>query len=209
MRLPSITESLRGVEHWRERAKDTLSSNFSEPVAHILATAGITPNKVTVAGAVLSVGAGCVIANGHPVTGGLLVLASGVMDVLDGALARVTGRQTRFGAVMDSTLDRVSEAAVLCGLAIMYTGIHSTSLVLLVYATLVGSVLVSYVRARAEGLGVDCKVGIFTRSERMIIMVAGLLLNLVPPALVILSLFSYVTVAQRLAHIRRATADDS
>ena len=121
MRLPSGAKNLGGAEYWRERARQTLTSNFSEPAARILAAAGLSPNKVTVAGTALSIGAGCVIAAGHPVTGGLLVLASGVMDVLDGALARVTDQQTRFGAVLDSTLDRVSEAAVLGGLLIMYT----------------------------------------------------------------------------------------
>ncbi|MFQ5933068.1 MAG: CDP-alcohol phosphatidyltransferase family protein [Dehalococcoidia bacterium] len=208
MMSPPGSRPFLNAKALRAQAKEALLERFAEPAARLLSQTGLTPNKVSVIGGALSLAAGHTISRGHLFTGGVLVLAAGAMDVLDGALARATGKKTRFGAVLDSTLDRVSEAAVLFGLLVLYTGAGSTPLVLLVYGTLVGSLLVSYIRARAEGLDITCDVGILTRAERTIIMALGLLLGKVPPALVTLALFSYITAAQRLLQVRRATAGD-
>ncbi|MEE9199680.1 MAG: CDP-alcohol phosphatidyltransferase family protein [Dehalococcoidia bacterium] len=209
MRLPPEPRSPWIAYEWRAKARQALSSGFSDPLAHLLAATGLSPNQVTVAGGLLNLGAGLAISRGYLTAGGVLVLAAGVLDLLDGALARVTGRKTKFGAVLDSTMDRLSEAAVLFGLLVLYTGLRSTPMVLLVYATLVGSVLVSYIRARAEGLGISCEVGVLTRAERTIIMALGLLLGQVFPALLTMALLSYVTAGQRLMHVRRATRNES
>ncbi|MFQ5872823.1 MAG: CDP-alcohol phosphatidyltransferase family protein [Dehalococcoidia bacterium] len=209
MTSPSEPSGLWSTQAWREKARRVLYSGVVDPAAHLLAGTGLTPNKVTLAGGALSVAAGLAVSRGYLFAGGVLVLASGALDLLDGALARVMGKKSKFGAVLDSTLDRVSEASVLFGLLVLYTGIGSTPRVLLVYGTLVGSVLVSYIRARAEGEGVDCRVGVLTRSERTIIMALGLLLGRVPPALLTLALLSYVTAGQRLLHVRRVAAEES
>ena len=156
---------------------------------------------LTITGFVVSLGAAAAVAMGHLLTGGLLILLSGVFDLLDGALARIKKQTTPFGALLDSTLDRLSEAALLFGLLLFYVWQTSTPEVILIYLTLVGSVMVSYIRARAEGLGMECKVGLFTRAERVIILALGLLLNQVFIALCILALFTYITLTQRIFYI--------
>ena len=189
----------------RKKAKETLTRNFTEPVAGLLAGLGISPNKVTIAGALLGMAAGHTIARGHQKRGGLLVLAAGMMDALDGALARLTGESTKFGLVLDATLDRFSEGAALSGLLIQYARKGATFKTFLVYGTLLGSVLVSYIRARSESVGISCDVGVLTRSERTIILALGLLLGRVRLALWVLSVLSYLTALQRLLEVRRAS----
>jgi len=157
----------------------------------------------------LNIVAAYVIATGHFLLGGVLILGSGLFDLLDGALARLTKRTTRFGAVLDSTVDRVSEAATLCSLLIWYVPQDGASVeTVLILVVLVGSFLVSYIRARAEGLGWQCQVGLFTRAERVIVLAIGLLLNRiwvhsVFVALCVLAVFVSVTVVQRLAYLRK------
>jgi CDP-diacylglycerol--glycerol-3-phosphate 3-phosphatidyltransferase len=150
----------------------------------------------------LNIVAAYVIATGHFLLGGVLILGSGLFDLLDGALARFTKRTTKFGAVLDSTVDRVSEAATLCGLLIWYVAREGATLeIVLILAVLIGSFLVSYVRARAEGLGWQCQVGLFTRAERVIVLAVGLLINQIFVALCILAVFVFVTVVQRLVYL--------
>jgi CDP-diacylglycerol--glycerol-3-phosphate 3-phosphatidyltransferase len=157
----------------------------------------------------VSVGAGVLIVTGHLFAAGFVVLAAGFFDILDGALARSTNRVTRFGAVLDSTLDRLAEAVILIGLLVVYAREPAVAEVALVSVTLIGSQLVSYVRARAEGLGLQCEVGIFTRAERVVVLVLGLLLSQFDYALIIalaiILVFSYVTVGQRLFHVWQQT----
>lgn len=196
------------VTDWRTRAKSLLTQRFSEPAAQLFAATGLTPNKVTIAGGFLSLGAGYLAGRGHLTGAGALVVASGALDLVDGTLARLTGRKTRFGAVLDSTIDRLGEAAVLFGLLALYSGLGDTSKVLLVFATMVGSLLTSYIKARAEGVGIECNVGILTRGERVVIMALGLLLGQVPAALWTLALLSYVTAGQRLLQVKRAAGEE-
>ena len=129
------------------------------------------------------------------------------LDLVDGAMARLTGKQSKFGAVLDSTFDRLGEAAALFGLLALYSGLGNTPYVLLVFAAMFGSVLVSYIKARAEGEGIDCNVGLLSRGERVVLLGLGLLINQVPAVLVILTFFSYVTAAQRLWRVKKATEE--
>jgi len=186
-----------------------LASRITSPIVGILRRSGITPNTLTLTNLTLNIAAAYVIATGHFLLGGVLILGSGLFDLLDGALARLTKRTTRFGAVLDSTVDRVSEAATLCGLLIWYVPQEGASVkIVLILVVLTGSFLVSYIRARAEGLGWQCQVGLFTRAERVIVLAIGLLLNRiwvhsVFVALCVLAVFVSVTVVQRLAYLRK------
>ncbi|MGI8826068.1 MAG: CDP-alcohol phosphatidyltransferase family protein [Chloroflexota bacterium] len=173
---------------------------MAEVVARPLARHGVTPNAITVAGFVFNVVTAGVIAKGHLSTGGALLFLAGLFDMLDGALARVTSRQSDFGAFLDSLLDRYSEAAVLLALIFQFTVRHQTASVLLVYVVAVGSILISYARARAEGLGLDATVGIVPRPERVLILGIGLLFQerTTLAALVILAVLTHLTALQRL-----------
>ncbi|OGO24266.1 MAG: hypothetical protein A2144_06140 [Chloroflexi bacterium RBG_16_50_9] len=129
--------------------------------------------------------------------------------MLDGALARTTNRVTRFGGVLDSTIDRLSEAVLLLSLLVIYTRGAQVVENLLVGAALVGSLMVSYIRARVETLGIACRVGLLTRPERVIILALGLLLNQLNFAMVsavaLIALLSFFTVGQRLLYAWRQT----
>ncbi len=131
--------------------------------------------------------------------------------MLDGALARLTGRVTRFGAVLDSTLDRLSEAVLLLALIYVFAREQQTAWIVLTGVALLGSLMISYIRARIEGLGVECKAGLFTRPERVILLALGLLLSGIEYALVVaiglLALFSFVTVVERLIFAWRHLKD--
>ena len=176
----------------------------------LLSKTRLTPNALTLIGFSLSGAAAAVIAREYLLLGGVLVLLSGVFDMFDGPLARATGQTTKFGAILDSICDRLGEAAVFLGLLIMY--VHNGSVLepILIYTTFVGSVMVSYVRARAEGLGLKCEVGVFTRAERVVLLALGLILThwIDKAMLVILCILTgltLVTVLQRVLHVRRET----
>jgi len=161
-------------------------------------------------GLLVSFGAAAAVALDHLLIGGLVLLFSGVFDLLDGPLARAKGRSTKFGAMLDSSLDRLSEAAVLLGILIYYANQKSTWETSLPYVTFVGSVMVSYLRARAEGLGLRCEVGVFTRAERVIVLATGLAIGqwveeAVLISLGILAALAFLTVVQRLVHVQQLT----
>jgi len=178
-----------------------LAYRITNPIVGILSKSGITPNALTLINLALNIVAAYVIATNHLVLGGVLVLVSGLFDLLDGALARFTKQTTKFGAILDSTVDRISEAAILCGLLILYLGRGGRLEIVLIFAVLIGSFLVSYVRARAEGLGWQCQVGLFTRAERVIVLAIGLLINQIFIALCVLVAFVFITVVQRLVYL--------
>lgn len=190
--------------------RKTVANRVTEPAVWLLARTSITPNAVTWAGFLLAIGAAALVITEHLVVAGILVLIAGFLDILDGALARRTNQTTRFGAILDSTLDRFSEAVLLLGILVLYARDQSFAQILLVGAALVGSQLVSYIRARAEALGLECEAGLFTRTERVIVLALGLLLSQVVDyalliALAIIVVFSFVTIVQRLIHIGRQT----
>ncbi|MBE0430742.1 MAG: CDP-alcohol phosphatidyltransferase family protein [Dehalococcoidia bacterium] len=188
-----------------------LALRITDPIVAVLSRSGITPNALTFINLALNIVAAVVIARGHFLLGGALVLIAGLFDLLDGALARLTGQASRFGAVLDSVVDRLSEAAILSGLLIWYVSHHGAVLeVLLILVVLTGSFLVSYIRARAEGLGWQCQVGLFTRAERVIVLALGLLIGQVFVALWVLVVFVSITVTQRLIHLwKQARTDGS
>ncbi len=186
-----------------------LAERFTTPAAKLLSKTGVTPNMLTVMGFLVSIAAAVLIAKEYFLAGGLVVLFAGAFDLLDGPVARVTGKTTKFGGFLDSTLDRLSEAAVLAGVLAYYTFFaQGTWEPLLAYGCFVGSVMVSYLRARAEGLGIKCDVGIFTRAERVVFMSAGLMFGqrfdlAIPIMLGIITALAFVTVIQRLLHVQR------
>jgi len=181
-----------------------LAYRITDPMVRILSKSGITPNALTFINLALNIVAAYVIATGHLLLGGVLVLVAGLFDLFDGALARFTKQTTRFGAILDSVADRISEAAILCGLLIWYIPQEEASLeIVLIFVVLIGSFLVSYIRARAEGLGWQCQVGLFTRAERVIVLAIGLLINQIFIALCVLVIFVFITVVQRLIYLRK------
>jgi len=189
--------------------RKTLAYRFTEPIVRLLSKTPITPSTITWFGFFLTVGAAIFIITEHILVAGLVVLIAGFSDMLDGALARYTNQATRFGAVLDSTLDRLSEAVLLIGILALYAREQSITGILLVGATLTGSLLVSYIRARAEAQGLECPVGLFTRPERVIVLALGLLLNQVDNALIIalaiIVVLSFFTAGQRLVYVWKQT----
>jgi len=189
--------------------RKTIAYRFTEPVARLVARTAITPTAITWLGFLLAVGAATLIITGHLFAAGLVVLIAGFFDMLDGALARHTGRASRFGAILDSTLDRLAEAVVLLGILVLYAREQLLAQTLLVGVTLFGSFLVSYIRARAEAIGLKCQVGLFTRPERVIVLALGLLLNQIAyvlvAALAIIAVFSFITAGQRLLYVWQQT----
>jgi CDP-diacylglycerol--glycerol-3-phosphate 3-phosphatidyltransferase len=178
---------------------------FVEPIARLIGRTGVSPNVVTLTGAVLNVGVAWILAQGYMRIGGLLIPLVGLFDALDGTLARLTERRSRFGAFLDSTMDRFSEAILYLGLLFFYTQYGARQEILLIYATIVGSLMVSYARARAEGLGLDCKVGLLTRLERTIVLTVALILDQMSVALWILAILTNFTAFQRMYHVWKAT----
>ena len=182
---------------------------LTEPAVRLLDKTSVTPNAITWFGFLLAVGAAVLIIKEHLFAAGFLVLISGFFDILDGALARRINRTTRFGAILDSTLDRLSEAVLLLGILVLYAREQSFTPILLVGIALLGSLMVSYTRARAEALGVECQIGLFTRAERVIVLALGLLLSQIAGALVIalaiIVVFSFFTIGQRLVYVWQQT----
>jgi CDP-diacylglycerol--glycerol-3-phosphate 3-phosphatidyltransferase len=154
-----------------------LPRQVTSPIVSVLAWAGVTPNMLTVAQLVGGIVAGLVIATGHLVEGGVLLIASAFLDALDGTLARTTGKATAFGAVFDSVIDRLFEGAVLGGVLYFYVDRGQKAEAVVTFAAMVGSLCVSYVRARAEGVGISLYDGIFTRVTRLLALTAGLILS--------------------------------
>jgi CDP-diacylglycerol--glycerol-3-phosphate 3-phosphatidyltransferase len=147
----------------------------TEPVVKPLAAAGVTPNMLTVLGLAGNGVAAYFAAEGQFIAAGVIVLLASALDMYDGALARATGQATPFGAVFDATLDRISEALVLFGLLVYFSERGERTEELLIFVAVTGSILVSYVRARAEIIGLTLREGAFTRFERVALMGIGLI----------------------------------
>ena len=173
-----------------------------DPLADGLVRLGPTANAVTLSGCVGTVLVSVLlVAHGRFFWGGTLFALSSAVDALDGTLARRSSGPTAFGAFLDSVLDRVSESAVLLALAWWYLGQDQTTYVLLAYVALTGSFLVSYARGRAESLGIACKVGLFTRVERCILLIAGMVLNRTELMLWILAIGAMATALHRVIYV--------
>ncbi len=163
----------------------------------------VTPNQVTIAGTVLNVAAAALVVADHLIYAGVVFLIAGCFDMLDGALARLAQRVTPFGAFLDSTLDRVSEGVVLAAIAYLLATEGRAIDAALVVLALLGGILVSYTRARAESLGVECRVGLMSRPERVILIALGLFFNVLPYVIYIMLALTIVTVIQRVVHTYR------
>jgi CDP-diacylglycerol--glycerol-3-phosphate 3-phosphatidyltransferase len=179
--------------------------HFAEGMVGGLAGLGVTPNMLTIAGFLLNVAVGIVLAAGYITLGGVLVLIVGLMDTFDGALARTSGQVSIFGGFLDSTLDRYSEAVIFLGLLVWYSPAGNLQINVLIYAAIVGSLMVSYARARAEGLGLDCEVGLVPRPERIALLGLGLIVGQVIAVLWVLAILTNVTAIQRIWHVRNLT----
>jgi CDP-diacylglycerol--glycerol-3-phosphate 3-phosphatidyltransferase len=186
------------------------SRQFAIAPALFLGRLGLTPNALTVIGAVLTACVGILIAQGWFIAAGLGLWLFSATDTLDGALARATNRVSVFGAFLDSVCDRCAEAAIFLGLVWWYQSSGNTRGVVLAYLALVGSLMVSYARARAEGVGVQiAEVGWFQRPERIIALGVGLLAAAFVPfvlevVLALLAILTAVTVVQRVRHVAAA-----
>ncbi len=189
----------KGMQDWGRRVAAAIVTPF--------AASGITPNMLTVIGLLLSLFTAGVIATGHVSLGGILLLFAGIFDTFDGALARVTGKASTFGAFFDSTLDRIAEAGIGLGLLLYYTSRQDVRGATLLYLVIIGSLMISYARARAEGLELECKVGLMARPERVIILGIGLILGPTVTLWVLglLAVTTWFTVIQRIAHIWRVS----
>ncbi len=177
---------------------------LTDPIVGALAGVGITPNMLTLAGVLGSAGAAFLAARGDFLPAGIVMLAAGSLDMLDGALARATGKATRFGSVFDAVMDRVSEAAVLFGLLYYFSERGGREEELLIFAAVAASFLVSYTRARAEIVDIPLREGLFGRAERVLLLGVGLIIGeatetAVTVALWFLAIAAGATAIQRLA----------
>jgi CDP-diacylglycerol--glycerol-3-phosphate 3-phosphatidyltransferase len=186
-----------------------------EPVVEYLARRRVNPNVITTVGTACTISAAVIYAYGHISIAGWVLGLTAIFDVLDGVVARRTGRETTFGAFYDSTLDRVSDGAVLAGLTVFYstdTARHSVPMVVVCLGAIMGTFLTSYTRARAEALGIHAKVGLIQRAERVVLLSApqaffglafdGLVLKAI---IILLAVTSWITAVQRIAFVHRAT----
>jgi CDP-diacylglycerol--glycerol-3-phosphate 3-phosphatidyltransferase len=180
---------------------------YAEAPARWLGSLGLTPNALTIVGSMLTASVGLLVAQGWFIAAGLCLWLFSAADTLDGALARATNRVTVFGAFLDSVCDRYAEAAVFFGVVWYYQWTANARGLALAYLALVGSLMVSYARARAEGVGLQAaEVGWFQRPERIITLGLGLLIAAVAPvalelALAILVVLATITVLQRVRHV--------
>ncbi len=186
-----------------------------EPAISFLARNNVSPNALTTIGTLLTVAAGVVYATGHIMTAGWIMSATAFFDVVDGEVARRTGRSTVFGAFYDSTLDRVADGALMAGLTVFYATSpvhHNIYMVVVCLVGIIGTFLVSYTRARAESLGIDAKVGVMQRPERIVLLSApqalfGLFWNgwVLMGIIILLSVTAWITAVQRIAFVHRFT----
>src|ERR1700681_709237 len=186
-----------------------------EPAISLLARNNVSPNTITTVGTLLTGAAGVVFATGHIMTAGWIMAFTAFFDVVDGEVARRTGRSTVFGAFYDSTLDRVADGALMAGLTVFYATNpvhHNIYMVVVCLVGIIGTFLVSYTRARAESLGIDAKVGVMQRPERIVLLSApqalfGLFWNgwVLMGIIILLTVTAWITAVQRIALVYRAT----
>jgi len=186
-----------------------------KPVGGFIGRSGITPNQITLLGVVVQAVVSYLIVMDRLAEAGFVLIAAALLDTVDGAVAKARGLTSKFGAFLDSTMDRLSDALVFLPIAWLYLAEPAAEradqewVAAVAFAALVLSFLVSYAKARAEGLGFDCNVGLIERAERLIIMIVALVFNdLLPAALVVLALASLVTLVQRMVHVHKQAGVD-
>ena len=176
---------------------------FLDPLAGFFLRLGFTPNMMTMLGLLGNTVGAYYLARGEMLTGGLFVLLMGPVDALDGTMARLRGESSDFGAFVDSVTDRYSELIIYGGLMYYFLTLGNVTGGLLVFGAAAGSVLVSYVKARAEGLGYEAKVGLLTRAERYIVLAPSLLFSQLLIGLGIIAIFANITALQRILYVRK------
>ena len=180
-------------------------ARIAEPVARAMVGLRLRANQLSCLGLGCSMIAAGAFAADQRRTGALCLALAGALDILDGALARVSGQVSPFGAFLDSVLDRYSDLLVLAGLVFLFARLGRLEVVLAVLLALIGTVMVSYTRARAESVDVECRVGLMERGERMLVLIAGGLLDLLVPAIWVVALGANATAIHRIVHTWRAT----
>ena len=182
-----------------------LVRSIAKAPGNIIAKTKITPNQLTFTGLLVNCGVAFLIAKGNLsyLLIGVLIWVAGFFDALDGSVARAKGRTTVFGSFWDSVLDRYADSVIYFGILVHFLHLGLSSYVIVVVIAIVGSLAVSYTRAKAESLGVECEVGLMPRSVRIIILGASFCANQVFWGLVIIAVFSHLTVFQRIFHVYR------
>ncbi len=188
---PTFTEKMR-----------VIMKGIVTPIVTFLNKIGVTPNVVTIIGLLGNVAAAVLIAMGYIPIGGLVALLAGACDGLDGSLARLRNEVSPWGAFVDSVTDRYSELIILLGLLVYYESTGDGKMMILVYVAAIGTVLVSYVKARAEGLGYTAKIGILSRMERYLVLIPSLIFNIPWLAVWIFAIFANITAIQRIYAVR-------
>jgi phosphatidylglycerophosphate synthase len=186
------------------RYKESLHG-VAGPVARLLLRAHVRPNQLTVLGLGVSLAAAHAFFEGRLKLAAALLAVAGLFDFFDGSLARLAGSESAFGAFLDSVVDRYSDLVVLIGIALYYERGGDTGGVFLTLATVVGTVMVSYTKARAQSIGMPCEIGLMERPERMIVLITGGAFHLLTPAVIVLALLTNLTALQRIVHVWRAT----
>lgn len=173
-----------------------------EPLVSALAKGDIHPNSLTLAGFVITCMAAVALSKGSLRTGGLLILLGGLCDCIDGTLARATGKATRFGALLDSVIDRYSEFVIFLGIAAYFMTLKNYFILVVTFIALCGSIMVSYTRARAESLGFESKAGMTQRAERIVFLGFGALIHpmVFKLSIWLVAILSNITALQRLRH---------
>jgi CDP-diacylglycerol--glycerol-3-phosphate 3-phosphatidyltransferase len=191
-----------------QKARD-VSRPALETIGRTLSRWNVSPNTVTYIGLFLTAGVAVLAAVGKIRLAGVAYIVAAVSDAMDGTLARVSGRGSRFGAFLDSTIDRLEESIVFVGLAVYYARTGGEWEIPLILVVTVASLMVSYTRARAEGLGVPCTVGFMTRPPRVFVLIVGLILDQVAVALVVLAATGLFTTFHRMFHVWRITGGEA
>ncbi len=174
-----------------------------EPIAGFFNRLGMMPNTMTILGLVGNAGGAALLSQGKMTYGGILILIMGLMDALDGTMARLRGMDGNFGAFVDSVTDRYSELVIFAGLLYYYVQKSDALAVMVVFAAAAGSVLVSYIRSRAQSLSWEAKVGILTRMERYLVLAPSLIFNIPMIGIWIIAVFANLTAIQRIIEVRR------
>jgi CDP-diacylglycerol--glycerol-3-phosphate 3-phosphatidyltransferase len=194
-----------------KRALQHSARKVLEPLVAVLASLGISPMLVSIFGLAFSLWGAVVVARGSLLGGGIFLLIAGLCDVLDGDLARRLGKASPFGAFIDSLLDRISEFAYFGGILVFIIRQPDDIVVyepVIILLALMGSVMTSYARARAEGLGIECKVGVMERPERIALLALGLIAGyrFLMAVMLLLAVTTTITVVQRIRHVQKASA---
>jgi CDP-diacylglycerol--glycerol-3-phosphate 3-phosphatidyltransferase len=200
---------------WRQNGRAPTAAEFRETVRERLVESRLTPNSISLTGLSLNLAAAVLITQRLFFLAGVAFIVGSLMDTLDGRYSRMSGKGTLFGAFLDSTLDRIEEGIVLATIGAYFASRGDQLATAAVVIAVLGSLMVSYTRARAEALGVECKVGLATRPVRVVVLSIGLVFakgaglgdfELLEPSIYVLAVLTVFTVVQRIWHVRQALA---